>query len=684
MSRTVLVAVAGALVFACAGPNTEEGQTSGGLDETSPADLDETTRRNSSDQTLGSRKKHVGTLTTLLQGLRTESTHASKRFVFPAGPFGQVRVEVDDFYHEAGQLSMVGKPLDGTDAEFMLKANESGAYGWIVYRDRNVAFEYTTDARGNVLVEEVPVTKIFPVCNFEVPDAEADSDVPGDAEPTWLRASPMMPPHVGTYSNADVTKLQSLPGAPKVWYIELTEVMNGTTPIGQTPTDVWQTWQSLAATLSAFNVNVTTDRDVYMAAGTANSGIAHMDNENEGSSSCGVNVFGSTRACDVNRYRNGYSTGRILAHEVGHGLGMLHDGGDNGGEYFNGLSAFQWTPLMGNIWPGDRWMNALYQWSKGEYTSATRQEDDFANIDRHLDYRADDIPSTKPLSLQGTTVAATSNWGQIGRNTDTDSFSFRIGSAGGRADLRIDRIEYLGGAMLDVDASIVNASGTAVMQHNAPVARFAELDTALEAGDYTLVIKGGAEGTPANGFSNYSSVGFYAIDGTITGAIDGGGSGTGGMGGGAGMGGASGSSGVGGSGGVSGSGGSPQAGMGGSGAGSLGGGSGGSISGGAGAGPSDAGNGGAGSGASGAPMGGSAGNPGAAGSSVTAGSGAYPAAPVGSTSGDEAGCGCRTNPKSGAGSAWLFAIALAGLGAFRRRIVPARSVKRATVRPAAG
>jgi MYXO-CTERM domain-containing protein len=665
MSRTTLVAVAGILAFACAGPSPEAGETSGGLDENSRTDLDEATRRDSSHQALGSGKKHgVGTLTSLLQGLRTESTHASRRFVFPAGPFGQVRVAVDDYHHEAGRLSMVGKPLDGTDAEFMLKADESGAYGWIVYRDRNVALEYTTDARGNVLLEEVPVTKIFPVCNFEVPD-EPGADFPGDADATWLRASPMMPPHVGTYSNADVTKLQSLPGAPKVWYIDITAVMNGGTPIGQTPTDVWQTWQSLAAILSAFNVNVTTDRDVYTAAGVMNSGIARMANVNEGSSSCGVNVFGSSRACDVHRYRNGYATGRILAHEVGHGLGMLHDGGDNGGEYFNGLSAFQWTPLMGNIWPGDRWMNALYQWSKGEYTSATRTEDDFANIDRHLDYRADDIPSTKPLSLQGTTVAAASNLGQIGRNTDTDSFSFRIGSAGGRADLRIDRIEYLGGAMLDVDASIVNASGTAVIQHNASVARHAELDVALDAGDYTLVIKGGAEGTPANGFSNYSSVGFYAIEGTVTGAIDtGGGSGTGGMGG-AGMGGASGSGGVGGSGG------SPEAGMGGSGAGSLGGGSGGSISGGAGAGPSDAGSGGMtpGPGASGAAMGGSAGNPGAAGSGLTAGSGAFPAAPAGSTGGDEAGCGCRTTGKSGAGSAWLFAIGLVGLGALRRRNV---------------
>jgi hypothetical protein len=552
------------------------------------------------------------------------------------------------------------------DAEFMLKADESTAYGWIVYRDRNVAFEYTTDARGNVLVEEVPVTKIFPVCNLDshdIPDAPPDH--------VHLRASPSMPAHIGTYANADITKLQSLPGAPMVWYIDLTDVLNGTTPIGQTPTDVWQTWQSLSAVVSAFNINVTTDPAVYAAAGTRNSGVAAMADVNEGSSSCGLNVFGSTRACDVHRYRNGYSTGRILAHEVGHGLGMLHDGGDNGGEYFNGLSAFQWTPLMGNIWPGDRWTNALYQWSRGEYTSATQDEDDFANIDRHLDYRADDIPSTKPLAVAGTTVARTSNWGQIARNTDADTFSFRIGASGGRAELRIDRIEYIGGAMLDVDAAILNASGTVVQQNNAAVARHAELEVDLPAGDYTLVIKGGAEGTPANGFSNYSSVGFYGIEGTLTGATS---SGTGGGAGGGGMGPTAGSGGVGPSagsggmgGGLGGSGGSAGSGvagadMGGSSAGGVGGVGAGVTSGGTGASTTGGAGPAAGAGGIGVAMGGSAGSPGTAGTVSTPGPGTAPASTT-----DDGGCGCRTHTQTRSSSARIFGVALFGFGAIRRR-----------------
>jgi MYXO-CTERM domain-containing protein len=421
-------------------------------------------------------------------------------------------------------------------------------------------------------------------------------------------------------------------------------------------------------------VNVTTDPAVYTAAGVRNSGVARMMDVNEGSSSCGLNVFGTSTPCQVHRYRNGYATGRILAHEVGHGLGMRHDGGDNGGEYFNGFSAFQWTPLMGNIWPGDRWTNALYQWSKGEYASATEDEDDFANLDRHLDYREDDVPSTAPLRVQGTAVPAARNWGQIGRNTDTDSYSFRIGTGGGRASLKIDRIEYLGGAMLDVDASILNASGSAVAQNNAAVARHAQLDVDLAAGDYTLLIKGGAEGTPANGFSNYSSVGFYSVDGTITGVVDpgmGGGGGSDGMGaggaGGAGMAGSGGFAGSGSGGGAGAQGG--EAGSGGANAGA-----GGVTSGGAGAGSSGSGNGGAsgaGSGASGASVSGMAGslvlagNGGMGPGGGAVGSGATGAS-VGNTE-EESGCGCRVTGRDPETPSSLLGVSLLLLLHARRR-----------------
>ncbi len=208
---------------------------------------------------------------------------------------------------------------------------------------------------------------------------------------------------------------------------------------------------------------------------------------------------------------------------------------------------------MGNMTPKSSWgAQALFQWSKGEYTSATTTQDDLAIITRNLPYREDDIPDAKALVVaSGGQVSSVDNRGQIARNTDSDTFTFAIGSGGGRATLVVDRIEYFAGAYLDVDAEIQDASGMMIAQSNDKVARTAKFDVSLPAGEYRLIIKGGAEGTPQNGFSNYSSLGYYGISGTITGGVVGGG----GAGGGGGSGGGSGAGGTGGGSAGSGSGG---------------------------------------------------------------------------------------------------------------------------------
>ena len=109
----------------------------------------------------------------------------------------------------------------------------------------------------------------------------------------------------------------------------------------------------------------------------------------------------------------------------------------------------------------------------------------------------------------------------IERNTDVDHFTFTLGTAGGRVNLVIDRTEHIGGSMLDVQAYIKDSNGYTVAQSNKQVNRSASFNIDLSQGSYTLEIKGGAEGSPSHGFSNYSSVGHYAIEGQITGIEDG-------------------------------------------------------------------------------------------------------------------------------------------------------------------
>lgn len=580
--------------------------------------------------------------------LALDETRSSGRYTLATPNAHHVETVVQHFDEGFGWFSIVGHAADSQDSSFMLKSDERGAYGWLVYRDRDVAYEYTTDAEGVLQVQQVPVSKIFAVC--EAPPMTAqDAQRPSGDEPSPIRALNLpappakpFPSHVGSYLGGDVRKLQSRPEATKVWYIDITDVMDGDTPKApQSKADVFEVWAITAATLYPFQVNVTTDADVYEKAGVQNSGCSQLIYEGVGDrSSCGLNVFGSRSCCNNHIYNDGYATGRILNHEAGHGWGLAHDGGDDGGEYFNGLSEFQWTPLMGNVWPGDRWKEALYQYSKGEYESATNHEDDFAIIGETLDYVDDDIPEATAITLNGTAVERSSNWGQIHRNTDSDTWTFVVGS-NGHAKLKVDRIEDKGGSMLDVDASIVDSTGKELAHENPKAARYANLDVALPPGDYKLIIKGGAEGTPQDGFSNYSSIGLYAIEGTIEGSASPG-AGAGGMGG------------------------APASG------------GGGVVNGGAGA--AGATNGGVGgtTAAAGQPTAPSAGTStfggggSAAGSSAAGSGGSGPVVVMAPASNDPGGCGCRAAGSSSS-PAWPLFSLLALFGVVRRkhRFVPA-------------
>jgi hypothetical protein len=572
------------------------------------------------------------------QRLTVDNTSVSRRYTLLAPTARPIETIVKSLDEGADWFSMVGRAADEQTSQFMLKGDERGVYGWLVYRERDLAYEYTTNAEGVVEVEQVPVTKIFPVCNVPEGAHRPENDAHVGAPPVARLELPValakpLPPHVGQYPGTDLRKLQSRPDETKVWYIDITDVMDGETPKPpQSKEDVFQTWAITAATLYPFKVNVTTDPEVYAKAGVQNSGCTEMVQEGVGDrSGCGLSIFGTRNCCENHIYGDGYATGRIVNHEAGHGWGLLHDGGDNGGEYFNGFSELEWTPLMGNVWPGDRWKEALFQYSKGEYDSATNDEDDLQIINETADYVDDDIPETAPLTLAGTSVERSANWGQIHRNTDTDTWTFKVATSG-HATLKIDRLEDKGGAMLDVDASLVDSTGKEVAHDNPEAARFANLDVDLPPGDYKLLIKGGSEGTFDRGFTQYSSIGLYAIEGTINGGV-------------------SPDSGSGGMGGASGGGGTAAGGT----AGAVSGGLGGTTSAG---------------GLQTAPSGGT--NAGIAGSGGLAGAGFAGASASGSAglsaaSTDAGGCGCRSAGKPSS-FGWTLSLLLAALGiACRKR-----------------
>ncbi|QYF92780.1 pre-peptidase C-terminal domain-containing protein [Massilia sp. PAMC28688] len=469
----------------------------------------------------------IGSVDTVLKGFANQ--HANSRSMFVQSMSGKtVGATLRDYFEKDGAVSMTGTAIDTPNSLFVLKGNRKKVYGYLLKYDSMQAFEYTSDRQGKVWLTEVDIKKIVPDFDPDFRDTRTQAMMASVSHPVYSPMALRQARHIGRYQNEDVTQLQSKPGSPYVFYLNISAVMSGSTPLnGVTKENMFRAWQAVADQYSMLNMNVTTSRAVYDAARSANvmrTGIINFIN-GDGRSYAPLHSFGTTAAGTLFRnpssgFDYGYGIGMTGAHEVGHQMGMNHDRGGSGGEYFEGIAAYQWGPIMGNYWMGGSWANQLFTWSRGEYSTASNFEDDLRimTVEEAVPYVADDIPTSRAMLFDaGGAISPTRNFGQIERTGDADTFTFST-TGTSTLNLRVDPLEYL--RMLDVEATIYNAANAVVARSNLAVNRSAQFSNlSLPAGNYRLVIRGGAEGTPANGFSNYSSLGFYGMQGTLTGAI---------------------------------------------------------------------------------------------------------------------------------------------------------------------
>jgi len=190
-----------------------------------------------------------------------------------------------------------------------------------------------------------------------------------------------------------------------------------------------------------------------------------------GSCGCGgiawLNVFGNNYYQPSYTFNEGSGNNAMtISHEVGHNMGLHHDGTSTTGYYGgHGSGETGWGSIMGVPF-GD----SMVTWSKGEYPDANNQEDNYQIINNHVPFRTDDhedvnLAAATPLQVTGgvnvvsTTRVTDPAWtdlankGVIEDPTDIDLFSMSVST--GTIDLTIepangDTYEGSVGANLDI------------------------------------------------------------------------------------------------------------------------------------------------------------------------------------------------------------------------------------------
>ncbi len=293
-------------------------------------------------------------------------------------------------------------------------------------------------------------------------------------------------------------------------------------------------WQRVAEDFAPFDVNVTTEQppaDRLTRSGSTDTvfGTTALITTRAGvySCSCGgvayVGVFDETTDFykpalvfyDALGPGNEKYVAEAISHEVGHNLGLLHDGTSSSGYYEgHGSGTTGWAPIM-----GVGYSRNLVQWSKGEYAGANQKQDDYVVMGQNgLAHRADDHGSTfaSATLLAGTTangVTTLAVTGVVERPTDVDVFAFTAGA--GAASFGLAPASRA--PNLDAQLDLHNAAGQLLASVNPPDLLNATLSTTLPAaGTYYLSVRGVGKGDPlTTGYTNYGSLGQYALTGTV-------------------------------------------------------------------------------------------------------------------------------------------------------------------------